>query len=162
MIKESSAGQTTLFTIDYSILTIHYSPLTIDHSLLTTHYSPFTMKIHPLNEGSYSVDASKKFIPFNPEVDSYKDRPASFFIQIKPFLVETADDLILLHSGLGYKDTRDELHIHQSIRNLGFDPGEVSLVLMSHLHYDHSGGLVVERGGSLVPSFPNARHIIQK
>src|ERR1700744_549135 len=120
------------------------------------------MKIHPLNEGSYSVDASKKFIPFNPEVDNYRDRPASLFIHINPFLIETSDDLMLLDSGLGYKDTRDELHIHQHIRNLGFEPEEVSLVLMSHLHYDHSGGLVVERGGSLVPSFPNARHIIQK
>jgi glyoxylase-like metal-dependent hydrolase (beta-lactamase superfamily II) len=38
----------------------------------------------------------------------------------------------------------------------------VSLVLMSHLHYDHSGGLVVERNGRLIPSFPNARHIIQQ
>jgi len=120
------------------------------------------MKIHALNEGSYSVDATKKFIPFNPEVDNYRDRPASLFIHINPFLIETGDDLILLDSGLGYKDTRDELHIHQSIRNLGFDPEEVSLVLMSHLHYDHSGGLVVERGGKLIPSFPYAKHMVQR
>ncbi|MEO6633912.1 MAG: MBL fold metallo-hydrolase, partial [Mucilaginibacter sp.] len=30
------------------------------------------------------------------------------------------------------------------------------------LHYDHSGGLVVERDGKLVPSFPNATHMMQK
>ena len=33
---------------------------------------------------------------------------------------------------------------------------------MSHLHYDHSGGLVVERNGKLEPSFPGAEHVIQR
>ena len=119
------------------------------------------MKIFALEEGSYSVDATKKFIPFDTLTDSPKDRPASLFIHVSPFLVKTENDLILLDTGLGYKDTRDELIIHQHIRNAGFEPDDVSLVIMSHLHYDHSGGLVVERGGKLVPSFPQAQHVIQ-
>ena len=98
------------------------------------------MEIYALGEGSYSVDSTKKFIPFNPETDNPKDRPASLFIHVNPFLIKTKSDLILLDTGLGYKDTRDELFLHQHIRNAGFDPEDVSLVLMSHLHYDHSGG----------------------
>jgi glyoxylase-like metal-dependent hydrolase (beta-lactamase superfamily II) len=120
------------------------------------------MKIFALEEGSYSVDASKKFIPFNPETDNFKDRPASLFIHVNPFLIKTDTDLIVLDTGLGYKDTRDELYIHQHIRNIGFDPDDVSMVLMSHLHYDHSGGLVVEQHGRLEPSFANAEHVIQE
>src|SRR5476651_598409 len=120
------------------------------------------MHIYTLAEGSYSVDASKKFIPFDPQVDNFRDRPASLFIHVNPFLVKTTDDLILFDTGLGYKDTRDELFLHQHIRNAGFEPDDVTLVLMSHLHYDHSGGLVVERNGKLEPSFPNARHVIQR
>jgi glyoxylase-like metal-dependent hydrolase (beta-lactamase superfamily II) len=120
------------------------------------------MEIFALGEGSYSVDSSKKFIPFDPQTDSAKDRPGSLFIHVNPFLVKTADDLILFDAGLGFKDTRDELLIHQHIRNAGFVPEEVTLVLMSHLHYDHSGGLVVERNGRLEPSFPHAKHVIQR
>ena len=120
------------------------------------------MEIFALGEGSYSVDSSKKFIPFDPQTDSAKDRPGSLFIHVNPFLVKTADDLILFDAGLGFKDTRDELIIHQNIRNAGFDPDDVTLVLMSHLHYDHSGGLVVERNGRLVPSFPHSKHVIQR
>jgi glyoxylase-like metal-dependent hydrolase (beta-lactamase superfamily II) len=120
------------------------------------------MEIYALGEGSYSVDATKKFIPFNPETDNQKDRPASLFIHVNPFLIKTNSDLILLDTGLGYKDTRDELFLHQHVRNAGFDPEDVSLVLMSHLHYDHSGGLVVESNGKLQQSFPEAEHVIQK
>ena len=120
------------------------------------------MQIFPLGEGSYSVDSSKKFVPFDPQTDNPKDRPASLFIHVNPFLVKTDTDLLLLDTGLGYKDTRDELFLHQHIRNAGFEPEDVTQVLMSHLHYDHSGGLVVERNGKLEPSFPHAKHVIQK
>jgi glyoxylase-like metal-dependent hydrolase (beta-lactamase superfamily II) len=119
------------------------------------------MEIFALGEGSYSVDSTKKFIPFDPQTDQTKDRPGSLFIHVNPFLVKTSSDLILFDSGLGYKDTRDELYLHQHIRNAGFDPDEVTLVLMSHLHYDHSGGLVVEQNGKLTPAFPEAEHVVQ-
>jgi len=120
------------------------------------------MEIFALGEGSYSVDSSKKFIPFDPQTDNYRERPGSLFIHVNPFLVKTSTELIVFDTGLGYKDTRDELILHQHIRNVGFDPDEVTLVLMSHLHYDHSGGLVVERNGGLEPSFPHAEHVIQR
>ena len=120
------------------------------------------MEIFALGEGSYSVDSSKKFVPFDPQTDNAKDRPGSLFIHVNPFLVKTSTDLILFDTGLGYKDTRDELLLHQHIRNTGFEPEDVTLVLMSHLHYDHSAGLVIERGGKLQPSFPNATHVVQR
>src|ERR1700761_9395716 len=80
------------------------------------------MTIHTLAEGSYSVDATKKFIPFDPQTDNFKDRPGSLFIHVHPFLVQTAEDLILFDTGLGYKDTRDELWLHQHIRGAGYQP----------------------------------------
>ena len=120
------------------------------------------MEIFALGEGSYSVDSTKKFIPFSPETDNVKERPGSLFIHVNPFLVQTNNDLILFDTGLGYKDARGGLLLHQHIRNAGFEPDEVTLVLMSHLHYDHSGGLVVERNGRLEPSFPQAEHVIQR
>ena len=120
------------------------------------------MHIFPLTEGSYSVDSTKKFIPFNPDLDNPRDRPGSLFIHVQPFLVKTDTDLVLFDAGLGFKNNQDELIIHQNIRNAGFDPDDVSLVLMSHLHYDHTGGLVVERNGRYEPAFPGATHVIQR
>jgi len=46
---------------------------------------------------------------------------------------------------------------------LGVEPGEVDLIVMSHLHFDHAGGLV-EAGedGEIRPAFPRATIVVQK
>ncbi|WP_442795506.1 MBL fold metallo-hydrolase [Pelobium manganitolerans] len=120
------------------------------------------MRVTALFEGSFSVDASKKFIPFNPSVDKASDRPASLFVFIQPFLIKTAEDLILIDTGLGFSDPSGELILHKNIRNAGYKAEDVSKVLMSHLHFDHSGGMVMHNGGSLGLSFPNADYFIQR
>lgn len=120
------------------------------------------MKAFALYEGSYSVDNSKKFIPFDPAIHDRKDRPASLFIYVQPFLIKTDTDLILLDTGLGYTNKNNELLLHENIRKTGYKPEDVSLVLMSHLHYDHSGGMVVNKNGRLELSFPDAAYVIQR
>lgn len=120
------------------------------------------MDIYALGEGSFSVDTSKKFVPFNPLTDNPTDRKGSIFIHVQPFLLQTEHDLILMDAGLGFENTNGELMLHDNIRNAGFEPEEVTLVLMSHLHYDHTGGLVMERNGRMEPSFPDAEHVIQR
>lgn len=120
------------------------------------------MKAFALHEGSYSVDSSKTFIPFDPAIHEAKDRPASLFIYVQPFLVETGNDLIVLDTGLGFHNDSGELIIHENIRHAGFDPQDVSLVLMSHLHFDHSGGMINQIDGNVSLSFPNAEYMIQR
>ncbi len=120
------------------------------------------MKAIALFEGSYSVDASKKFIPFNPSVDKSSDRPGSLFIFIQPFLIKTEEDLILIDTGLGYNNADGNLILHQNIKNAGYNPEDVTKVLMSHLHFDHSGGMVWTKDGKMEVSFPNAEYFIQR
>ncbi len=120
------------------------------------------LQVYTLYEGSYSVDASKQFIPFDPQKHQAKDRPASLFIHVQPFLVSVGNELILLDTGLGYSNDAGQLLLHQHIREAGFDPDDVSMVLMSHLHFDHSGGMVHERGDAMELSFPNATYVMQR
>lgn len=120
------------------------------------------MKVYPLYEGSYSVDSSKKFLPFDPAIHNPKDRPGSLFIYVQPFLVKTSDSLIVIDTGLGFKNERGELVIHENIRKAGYDPADVNLVLMSHLHFDHSAGMVLDNNGRLELAFPNAEYIINR
>jgi glyoxylase-like metal-dependent hydrolase (beta-lactamase superfamily II) len=120
------------------------------------------LQVHTLYEGSYSVDATKKFIPFDPAQDDPKDRPASLFVHIQPFLIELKSTLVLIDTGLGYANNSGELILHENIRKAGFDPDDVDMVLMSHLHFDHSGGTVRNVNGKMALSFPNATYVIQQ
>ena len=61
------------------------------------------MKIIPLSEGSFTVDGTKKFVPFDPAKDNLKDRPAgSLLVEVQPFVVITEKDILLLDTGLGF------------------------------------------------------------
>ena len=120
------------------------------------------MEVHTLYEGSYSVDVSKKFVPFVDGVDKVKDRPASLFIHVQPFLVVSGSHLMLFDTGLGYSHANGDLVIHEQIRKAGYSPDDVTHVLMSHLHYDHAGGMVHQLDDKMDVSFPQADYVIQR
>lgn len=121
-----------------------------------------SLQVYTLHEGSYSVDITKKFLPFDPTKDNPKDRPASLFIHVQPFLVKLKETLVLFDTGLGYSNEQGQLHLHENIKKAGFNPDDISMVLMSHLHFDHSGGMVHNLNDRMELSFPNATYMIQR
>lgn len=121
------------------------------------------MLAHALYEGSYSVDTTKTFIPFDPAIHDKKDRPASLFIHVHPFIIETPEGLILLDTGLGFETDDGELLLHANLREKGFTPEQVRYVLMSHLHKDHASGMVMkDASGRPQLAFPDAEYVVQR
>lgn len=120
------------------------------------------MQAHSLYEGSFSVDTSKKFIPFDPAIHDRKDRPGSLFIHVHPFVIESPNGLILLDTGLGFTNDEGGLLLHDNLRKKGFEPDDVRYVLMSHLHKDHASGMITEEDGRLRLAFPEAEYVIQQ
>jgi len=46
---------------------------------------------------------------------------------------------------------------------LNIDRGDVTHVVMTHLHFDHCDGMTTMTGdGRFTPTFPNARHLVQR
>lgn len=118
------------------------------------------MKIIPLSEGKFTVDKSKQFIPFNEKTDVLNTRPAgSLLVEIQPFAVITSHDILILDTGLGFSFD-GKLQIHQNLSQAGINPEDVSKVLLSHLHKDHSGGITLPGAEGL--SFPNATYYLQQ
>jgi glyoxylase-like metal-dependent hydrolase (beta-lactamase superfamily II) len=53
--------------------------------------------------------------------------------------------------------------VGDALREAGLDPDAIDTVVMSHLHFDHSGGATRRTAsGSLEPVFHRARHVVQR
>lgn len=120
-------------------------------------------EVFPLSEGVFTVGHDKQFVPFDQDNDELNDRPTgSLLVDILPFLVVMDRDVIMLDTGLGYEKD-GELQIHTNLRKHGYDPGDVTKVLLSHLHKDHAGGVVYKgRDGLVKNTFPKADYYIYK
>lgn len=92
-------------------------------------------------------------------------------------LIEHESGLVLIDTGAGNKEN-DKFHdiygvenagesgrtrLEDGLRQLGVEPNDVSLVISSHLHFDHAGGnTAMGPDGVIRPSFPRARYIVQR
>ena len=103
------------------------------------------MKIIPLSEGAFTIDGTKKFIPFDLAADHLAQRPkGSLLVEIQPFAIVSSKDIIIIDTGLGFTNADGTLQIHQNLLNHGIYPADVTKVLLSHLHKDHAGGISKE------------------
>lgn len=120
------------------------------------------MKIIPLSEGTFTIDKSKLFVPFDDDKDDLQARPVgSLLVEVQPFVVITERDILLLDTGLGFSDKEGTMQLHKNLQAAGIDPASVTKVLMSHLHKDHAGGVTLDTDHNKL-SFPAATYYIQK
>ena len=123
------------------------------------------MKIIPLSEGTFTIDETKKFIPIDHINDRVQSRPVgSLLVEIQPFAIITAKDILVIDTGLGFSNEDGSLQIHQNLLNNGIGPGDVTKVLLSHLHKDHAGGISREDGSVQQRdlSFPQAEYFVNR
>ena len=119
------------------------------------------MKIIPLSEGTFTIDKTKLFVPFDEDVHELGQRPVgSLLVEIQPFVIITSKDILLLDTGLGFeKDGR--LQIHENLSGAGINPSDITKVLLTHLHKDHAGGVSNGINHEHI-SFPNAKFYLQE
>jgi glyoxylase-like metal-dependent hydrolase (beta-lactamase superfamily II) len=87
--------------------------------------------------------------------------------------VDTGKEKILIETGVGEKWTERELKIYGIFREkpfaetlferTGCKPEDISIVINTHLHFDHSGGnTILDETGKAIPQFPNARYFVSE
>lgn len=118
-------------------------------------------QIIPLSEGAFTVDQTKKFIPFDIYKEDLQERTkGSILVEIQPFVVITSKDVIILDTGLGFDDENGQLQIQKNLAANGINATDVTKVLMSHLHKDHTGGIA--QTNKKIATFENATYFINK
>jgi len=119
------------------------------------------MKMIPLSEGTFTIDKTKLFDPFDEDIHELQQRPVgSLLVEIQPFVIITSKDILLLDTGLGFgKD--GQMQIHKNLADAGIDPSDITKVLLTHLHKDHAGGVSTGTKHKQI-SFPNALFYLQE
>jgi glyoxylase-like metal-dependent hydrolase (beta-lactamase superfamily II) len=95
------------------------------------------------------------------------DERGRLLCRLNLLLVEAGGKRILLETGTGVRMSDRERDIKgveggdpvEALRVVGEDPASIDFVVVSHLHYDHAGGMVDAVGR---PFFPNARYVVQR
>ena len=120
------------------------------------------MRIIPLSEGTFTIDKTKLFVPFDEQTHDLQARPVgSLLVEIQPFVIITSKDILLLDTGLGFSDDQGKMQIHKNIAEAGINPSDITKVLMSHLHKDHAGGVSEDNNRNRL-CFPDATYYIQQ
>lgn len=133
------------------------------------------IRIHSLNDGFFALDGGSMFgiVPkplWSKRIPADADNRIAMSLHC-PLAVD-GGDVILVDTGLGERLSAEERAIYKvdrrgglpaRLRELRIDREDVSHVILTHLHFDHLGG-VVEQGGAgrMQPVFPRARHFVQR
>lgn len=95
------------------------------------------------------------------------DERGRLLCRLNLLLIDAAGKRILVETGTGVRMSDRDRDIKgveggdpaAALRAVGEDPASIDYVVVSHLHYDHAGGMVDADGR---PAFPNARYVVQR
>jgi glyoxylase-like metal-dependent hydrolase (beta-lactamase superfamily II) len=129
-------------------------------------------KVALIQAGTFRSDAGALFGPvprilWDRLVVDEIDHDHRLLQALNCLLVETPAGRVLIETGIGER-VSDKVRDMRGYRGLpivpamaaaGFDPASVDIVAMSHLHFDHAGGLLLADGEK---AFPRARIVAQR
>jgi glyoxylase-like metal-dependent hydrolase (beta-lactamase superfamily II) len=122
--------------------------------------------------GSFRSDAGSILGPapwvlWRDVVGAELDADRRLFQALNCLLVETPAGRVLVETGIGERVPEKMRRVRgvegdpilPALRTAGFDPASVDVVAMSHLHFDHAGGLLDAEGRR---AFPRATIVAQR
>ncbi len=130
------------------------------------------VRVALIQAGTFRSDAGALFGPvprilWNSLVTEEIDHEHRLLQALNCLLVETPAGRVLVETGIGERvsdKVRDMRHYEGSpivpaLVAAGFEPASVDVVAMSHLHFDHAGGLLLADGAR---AFPRATIVAQR
>jgi glyoxylase-like metal-dependent hydrolase (beta-lactamase superfamily II) len=131
------------------------------------------LEFHILTDGRFRLDGGAMFgvIP-RPmwEREAPPDGRNRIVLAMNSLLVYAGGRSILVETGAGDKWDAKRREIYafegrsllEQLADRGLEPGQIDLVVNTHLHFDHCGWNTRIENGRAVPTFPRARYIVQR
>lgn len=132
-------------------------------------------ELHAIETGRFALDGGAMFgsvpKPLWEKVHPSDERNR-ITLASRSLLIAGNGRKILVDNGCGTKHTpkladiykldTGQFELHRSLQQAGTTVGQITDVILTHLHWDHAGGSTFVENGKLTPTFPNARHYVQK
>ncbi|HDZ58885.1 MAG TPA: MBL fold metallo-hydrolase [Ignavibacteriales bacterium] len=92
-------------------------------------------------------------------------------LSTRHLILESDNRKIIVDTGMGNKwDEKfkkiyavdEDNSLETALNKIGLNAEDITDVILTHLHFDHTGGSTVLIDGKLVPAFPNAKYHVQK
>lgn len=135
------------------------------------------LEIHLISDGQVMVDGGGPFGLVPRTLWSRYLQPTEDNLvpmSLNCLLVKTAGKNILVDVGFGTNKlderqlrnwglTRPTGTLLDGLARLGIQPDDIDIVINTHLHADHcTGNTTYGENGAVLPTFPNARHVVQR
>lgn len=140
-------------------------------------------KLKSIPTGQFKLDGGAMFGTV-PKVLWSRTNPADeqnrILMESRALLIQSNDKNILVDNGNGsdfrlkfgeaagekfeqiYGVDNGGVDLISSLKKVGLETGDITDVILTHLHFDHAGGSTINRNGKLVPTFENATYYVQK
>lgn len=127
-----------------------------------------------LNDGEIWLDGGSTFGIVPKSIWSkltVPDEQNRIRLGMNPLLIRSGEQLVLVETGIDRKPGEKFRRIYglsetslvlDQLALLGVQPQDITLVINTHLHFDHAGLNTRLLDGKLLPTFSRARHIVQK
>ena len=122
-----------------------------DIEIIAIQDSPMDMPLN-LFKGPLSEEQRNSYAQNSPAAG---DKSGTVLASDNVFVIKTPDQTILVDSGLGDL-ANPESFFTSRLKQAGLSPEDIDLVVLTHMHYDHIGGLL--KDGKAV--FPKAKILV--
>ena len=138
------------------------------------------LKVHAIQAGGQQLDGGAMFgvVP-KPlwERRIKADERNRIQLGMRCLLIEHERGLVLIDNGAGNKENpkfheiygvensgaQGRTLLEDGLGSVGVRPEDISLMIDTHLHFDHAGGNTwIDESGVVRPTFPNARYVVQR
>lgn len=130
------------------------------------------MRIHSINTGLFKLDGGAMFGVVPKSIWQKVNQPDENNMctwAMRCLLIEDGNRLILVDNGIGTKQDAkffSHYYLHgddsldKSLKAIGVDQKDITDVLLTHLHFDHCGGSIVNSNNAAgwELAFPNAKY----
>lgn len=131
-------------------------------------------EIIPIETGRFALDGGAMFgvVPKNLwQRTNPADEQNRIELALRCLLLKSNNKNILIDTGIGekldeklekiYKVDHSQTTLENTLSKFGLKNEDITDVIISHLHFDHTGGTTKKNNGEIELTFPNAMHYVQ-